>query len=49
MDSGDVIRIARVYAHAGDWAKAKPLFDLVIEMEPKDSDWLVEVENDATN
>ncbi len=42
-DAGDVIRIARVYAQANEWDKAKPLFDRVLELEPKDEDWLVEV------
>jgi tetratricopeptide (TPR) repeat protein len=42
-DGGDLIRIARVYAEAGEWAAAKPLFDKVVEMAPKDEDWLAEV------
>lgn len=43
VDAGDLIRIARVYAQAGDWAKAEPLFERVVSMKPKDSDWLVEI------
>lgn len=43
VNAGDLIRIGRVYAHAGDWEKAKPLLDQVVAMEPKDGDWLVEV------
>ena len=42
-EAGDLIRIARVYAHAGEWDKARPLLDRVVEMEPKDEDWLIEV------
>lgn len=42
-EAGDLIRIARVYAQANEWEKAKPLFDRVVELEPKDEDWLVEV------
>ncbi len=42
-EAGDLIRIARIYAHAEEWDKAKPLFDRVVELEPKDEDWLIEV------
>lgn len=42
-EASDLIRIARVYAHAGDWQKAKPLLDQVVALEPKDEDWLIEV------
>jgi len=41
--AGDVIRIARVYREAGEWEKARPLFDSVVVMEPKDEDWLAEI------
>lgn len=41
-DAGDLVRIARAYAHAGDWEKAKPLYDRVLEKSPKDEDWLAE-------
>ncbi len=43
VNAGDLIRIGRVYAHANEWDKAKPLFDKVVEMNPKDEDWLIEV------
>ena len=42
-DESDVIRVARVYAGAGEWDRARPLFDRVLEMAPKDEDWLVEI------
>ncbi|MEO8277953.1 MAG: tetratricopeptide repeat protein [Thermoanaerobaculia bacterium] len=41
--AGDLIRIARVYAEAGEWAAAKPYFDQVVEQAPKDEDWLAEI------
>lgn len=40
---GDLIRVGRVYAQAGEWHKARPLFDQVIAMEPRDEDWLIEI------
>lgn len=40
--ASDLIRIARVYAQAGDWDKAAPLYDRVVELKPSDSDWLAE-------
>jgi tetratricopeptide (TPR) repeat protein len=43
VDSSDRVRIARVYAAAKEWAKAKPLFDRVIADSPKDEDWHAEV------
>lgn len=43
VEPDNLMRIGRVYAHAGDWSEAKPLFDQVIQMEPKDEDWLAEV------
>lgn len=42
-EDSNLIRIARVYAHAGEWEKAKPLLDRVLELAPKDEDWLIEV------
>ncbi len=42
-EAGDLIRIARIYAHANEWDKAQPLMDRVIELAPKDEDWLIEV------
>jgi len=41
--AGDLIRIARVHQEVGDWKAAKPLFDQVLELEPKDEDWLAEI------
>jgi len=41
--AGDIMRMARVYREAGDWEKARPLFDSVVVMEPKDEDWLAEI------
>jgi tetratricopeptide (TPR) repeat protein len=43
VKDGDVIRVARVYRDAGEWEKAKPLFDRVVDMAPKDEDWLAEI------
>jgi tetratricopeptide (TPR) repeat protein len=40
--AGDLIRIARVYAQAGEWDKAAPLYDRVVELKPTDSDWTAE-------
>lgn len=42
-EDSDVYRIARVYAEAGDWAKAKPLFDSYITARPDDDKALAEV------
>ena len=39
----DEFRIARVYAEAHEWAKAKPLFDSYIEKNPKDDSGLASV------
>jgi tetratricopeptide (TPR) repeat protein len=39
----DVYRIARVYAEAGEWAKAKPLFDRFLTANPDDAKGLAEV------
>lgn len=35
-DSSDLFRIARVYCEAGEWDKAKPLFDRYVRERPKD-------------
>ena len=35
-EDSDVYRIGRVYAEAGEWAKAKPLFDGYVQRNPKD-------------
>jgi tetratricopeptide (TPR) repeat protein len=38
----DLYRIANVYAKAGEWDKAKPLFERGIAMDPEDDKSLVE-------
>lgn len=43
VESSDRVRIARVYAEANEWDKAKPLFDRVIADSPKDEDWHAEI------
>ncbi len=42
-EAGDWMRIARIYYRAGDWDKAKQTFDRVMDMAPKDEDWLAEI------
>ena len=42
-ESSDVFRIARVYREAGEWAKAKPLFDDYARQNPKDDKGLAEI------
>ncbi|GAB1596740.1 tetratricopeptide repeat protein [Lysobacter claricitrinus] len=42
-DAGDVYRIARVYAEAHDWAKAKPMFDQFLAMGDFDEKELSEI------
>ncbi|QNP39733.1 tetratricopeptide repeat protein [Lysobacter solisilvae (ex Woo and Kim 2020)] len=42
-EDSDVYRIARVYAEAGEWAKAKPLFDGFLARNPDDGKGLAEV------
>lgn len=39
----DVFRIARVYREAGEWDKAKPLFDRYVANNPEDEKELAEV------
>lgn len=41
--AGDIIRVARIYQRAGEWEKARPLFDSVVQMAPDDQDWLAEI------
>lgn len=41
--AGDYVRAARIYAEAGEWELARPLFDRVVEMKGDDEDWLAEV------
>jgi tetratricopeptide (TPR) repeat protein len=43
VKAGDDFRVAKVYLEAGEWDKARPLFDKVLELEPKDEDWLAEI------
>ena len=42
-DPSDYFRVARVYREAGDWPRAKGLFDKAIQLEPKDENWLAEL------
>lgn len=42
-DDGDTYRIARVYEQAGEWDKAKPMFDQYLAANPKESKDLAEV------
>lgn len=42
-DDGDLYRIARVYAEAGDWDKAKPLFEDYLSRNPEEENDLAEV------
>ena len=42
-EDSDVYRIARVYAEAGEWAKAKPLFDSFLAANPDDARGFAEV------
>lgn len=43
VKAGDDFRVAKVYLEAGEWDKARPLLDKVVELEPKDEDWLAQV------
>lgn len=42
-EDSDVYRIARVYAEAGEWDKAKPMFDRYLADNPKDARAFAEV------
>ena len=42
-EDSDVYRIARVYTEAGEWAKAKPLFDRFLDANPDDAKGFAEV------
>ena len=42
-EGSDEYRIARVYAEAGEWAKAKPMFDAFLAANPKDGKGFAEV------
>lgn len=43
VEASDFFRIGKAYADAGDWDKARPAFERVLEMSPNDTDWLVEM------
>lgn len=43
VKAGDWYRIGKIYLEAGEWDKAKTSFDKVLELEPKDQDWLAEI------
>ena len=40
--ASDLVRIARVYAQAGEWEKGSELYDRVLQLKPTDGDWLAE-------
>ena len=42
-EDSDELRIARVYREAGEWAKAKPLFDGYVTRNPKDKTEIAEI------
>lgn len=42
-EDSDVYRIARVYQEAGEWERAKPLFDRYLASNPNDEKGLAEV------
>jgi tetratricopeptide (TPR) repeat protein len=42
-ESSDIFRVARVYREAGEWKKAKDLFDRYVQENPKDEKGLAEV------
>lgn len=42
-DNGDLFRVARVYREAGEWPRAKALFDKALLREPNDEKGLAEV------
>lgn len=42
-ESSDYFRVARVYREAGEWTKAKELFDKYVKLNPKDDKGLAEV------
>ncbi len=43
QDPSDLVRIGRVYEQAGEWDKAKEMFDKVLRAKPEDEDWLAEI------
>jgi tetratricopeptide (TPR) repeat protein len=42
-DSSDTFRVARVYREAGEWPKAKAMFDEYAKQNPKDDKGLAEI------
>jgi len=42
-DPSDLFRVARVYREAGEWPRAKALFDTALQENPKDEKGLAEV------
>ena len=42
-ESSDYFRVARVYREAGEWSKAKELFDKYVKQNPNDDKGLAEV------
>jgi tetratricopeptide (TPR) repeat protein len=42
-EDSDVYRIARVYREAGEWSKAKPMFERYLAVNPDDASDLAEV------
>ena len=42
-EGGEWIRAGRIYWEAGEWDKAKRAFDKVLQLEPKDANWLAEI------
>lgn len=42
-DPSDLFRVARVYREAGEWPRAKELFDKALQLNPKDEKGLAEV------
>lgn len=41
--AADWMRIGRIYYRAGDWELAQQTFDKVLDMAPKDEDWMAEI------
>lgn len=42
-EHSDTLRIGRIYREAGEWAKAKPLFDTYVAANPKDEKEIAEI------
>lgn len=42
-EDSDILRIARVYREAGEWEKARPLFDGYVARNPKDRTEIAEI------